>query len=1193
MSFIFQPAKLLFVLCLVALSISAQDFRGQISGRVTEASGAAVPNATVTITNAATNSTLNATTNESGEYTVLYLTPGKYAISIEANGFKKSVRQNVEVRIGDKLALDVALEVGAVTDSVNITSDAPLLETTSASAGQVIDQRRIAELPLSDGNPFVLSRLASGISYVGDLKFSRPFDNAGTSGIVADGAPGRNEFTLDGVPNMASGGGIGRVAFVPPADAVQEFKVETASFDAQTSHTAGATVNVTLKSGTNGLHGTAYEFVRNDVLSANDFFLNRTNLATTPTRDRNRDGKADRDPLRYNRYGFTVGGPVFLPRFGTGGAPYWSGKNRSFFFFAYEGLKDVFPEPGQFTVPTLKMRNGDFSELLPSIVIYDPATARADGSRVRRDPFPGNIIPASRISAIAKNYLSYYPLPNQAGNSQGQNNFLSGNPRTDNFHSESIRFDQVVTEKQRFFARYSHNNRVEARGNWGGVVSGVSSTGNFLYRINDGGSFDHVYTFSPTVTLNTRVGFSRFNEPNIRQHEGQVTPASLGFPAQTAALFGPESYLPRFEISGYSVLGDSVGGGSTHNIYTVQPTMTKIAGRHAFRFGYDFRSYRENAYGAGQAAGRYDFAQNFTRGPLDNSTSAAVGQSLASFLLGQPTGGTIERNAARSNQVLYHGMFFHDDWKITSRLTLNLGVRYEYEGAMNERYNRNTRGFDATASSPIEAAAKTAYTASPIAEIPVASFNVKGGLLFANDSNRSFWNADGNNLQPRIGFAYKWTDKLVMRGGWGMYTVPFVIFGNNQPGFSQSTPIVASVDNGLTFQANLVSPFPSGVLLPAGASNGLATFLGQGISYTPLDLNNTQAQRWSFGFQYELPGNWLVEAQYVGNASYDGVVGVPLNAIPLRYLSTSSFRDQNMINTINLLSATVTNPFRNLIPGTGLNGATVQRQQLLRPFPQFTGVTGLRNDASSRFHSMQLRAEKRFSGGYTLLAAYNWSKFLEQSSLRNEADTSFERRFSDADIPHRLVMSGIWELPFGRGRKFGTNWHRAFDLVAGGWQVQGIWNWQTGRPNMTLGNVYYNGDITKLKTSVKSSNVDGTVFDTSGFYFNDAAVQTNGVIDPSKQRNDPRIQLGSNVRVLPSRWASFRGQGLNLWDLSVSKNFTITETIKFQLRGEFLNAFNTPVFNNPNLDPRNANFGKVTSQANLARNVQIGLKLIF
>ncbi len=1187
------------VACVAAIAMG-QEFRGSITGRVLDNSGAAVANATVTITNNATNTSSSTTTNESGDYTALYLIPGSYDVTVEAGGFKKSTRQNVEIRVGDRLQLNLQLEVGNVSETVNITSDAPLLETNSASAGQVIDQRRIADLPLSDGNPFVLSRLASGISYVGDLKFSRPFDNAGTSGIVADGAPGRNEFTLDGVPNMASGGGLGRVAFVPPADAVQEFKVETASFDAQTSHTAGATVNVTLKSGTNDFHGTVYEFVRNDVLSANDFFLNRTNLTANPSRDKDGDGKADRDPLRYNRYGFTIGGPVFLPRFGQGGKAYLDGRNRSFFFFAYEGLKDVFPEPGLRTVPTLKMRDGDFSELLPGIVIYDPATARADGSRVRRDPFPGNIIPANRISAIAKAYLSFYPLPNQPGNAQGQNNHISGNPRTDDFHSESIRFDQTLSEKQRFFARYSHNNRVEARGNWGGVVNGVNSTGNFLFRINDGGTFDHVYNFSPTVILNSRAGFSRFNEPNIRQHEGQIDPASLGFPAQTAALFGPEQYLPRFEISGYAVLGDTVGGGSTFNIYTYQSTLTKIAGQHSFRMGYDFRSYRENAFSAGHAAGRYDFAQNFTRGPLDNSTSAAVGQSLASFLLGQPTGGTIDRNASRSNQTLYNGLFLHDDWKVTSNLTLNLGLRYELEGGTTERYNRNTQGFDASAASPIEAAAKAAYAASPIPEIPVASFQVKGGLLFANENNRGFWKNDKNNFQPRIGFAYKIKDKTVLRGGWGIYTVPFVMNFTtgfiNQPGFSQSTPLVGSTNNGLSFVGTLANPFPSGVLTPAGASRGLSTFLGQGTNFLPVNdpINNPQAQRWSFGVQRELPGNWLVELAYVGNAGYDGVVATNItNTVPRQYLSTSLFRDQSMIDTINFLTRTVTNPFRNLVPGTGINGATVQRQTLLRPFPHFGTLTTIRNDASSRFHSGQLRVEKRFSRGYTLLAAYNWSKFLEQGAFLNESDTEFERRFSDADIPHRLVVSGIWELPFGRGRKFGGDWHRALDVVVGGWQIQGIWNWQSGRTNLTIGNVYYNGDITKLKTSVKSGNIDGTVFDISGFYFTDAAVQSNGVIDPNKQRNDPRIQLAQNIRVRPSRWAGFRGQGLNLWDLSVSKNFSFTERFRLQLRGEFINAFNTPVFGNPNLDPRNANFGKVTGQSNLARNVQIGLKLIF
>jgi Carboxypeptidase regulatory-like domain len=1192
MSAFIRKTIFIFFLCLFSTSIWAQEFRGQISGTVTESSGAGVPNATVTIKNTATNTVTTTTSSETGEYKALYLTPGTYTLTVEASGFKKTVRPSIEVRIGDKLALDVQLEVGAVTDTVNITSDAPLLETNSASAGQVIDQRRISELPLSDGNPFTLARVVPGITFNGDLKFSRPFDNGGSSAIVANGAPGRNEFTLDGVPNMASGGGVGRVAFVPPSDAVQEFKVETSSFDAQASHTAGATVNVTLKSGTNALHGTAYDFIRNDVLSANDFFLNRTNLVSNPSRDANKDGKADRDALRYNRYGGTIGGPVFLPRFGTGGSPFLSGKDRSFFFFAYEGLKDKFPEPGLFSVPSLAQRNGDFSALLPSIVIYDPATAvRVANGRIQRTAFTNNIIPLNRLNPVALNYLKFYPLPNQAGNAQGQNNYISGNPRTDNFRSESVRFDQTINEKQKFFLRYSHNNRREARGNWTGEVGGIRPIGNFLFRINNSASFDHVYSLSANTILNTRIGYSRFNEPSIRQHEGIFNPASLGFPASTAALFGPEQYLPRFEIGGLSVLGESIGGGSNFNIFTAQTTLTKIAGRHTFRTGYDFRAYRENGYGPGHAAGRYDFSAAFTQGPLDNSPGAAVGQQTAAFLLGQPTGGLIDRNAARSNQSLFNGVFLHDDWKVNQRLTLNLGLRYEYEGATNERYNRNIRTFDRTVASPIEAAAKAAYATAPITELPVSSFNVKGGLTFLDNNNRAFWDADKNNFQPRIGAAFKLNDKTVLRGGWGIFTVPFVIAGVQQPGFSLPTNLVPTTDGGLTFAANLSNPFPSGVLTPPGAGQGTSTLLGQNIpTFLPRDVNNTQAQRWEFGIQHELPGQWLLDVSYVGNRSYQGVVGTNiLNAIPRQFLSTSRERDNTVINS---LSANVTNPFRGLIPGQGLNGTVTSRGQLLRPFPSFGSITTIRNDGSSNYAGGQLSLEKRFSGGYTILTSFTFSKFLVRDSFLNEVDTEYERRLSDADVPHRLVISGVWELPFGRGRKFAKDINRFADLALGGWQFSGIWNWQSGLP-YTIGNVYYNGDITKVTSVINSSKVDGTVFDISGFYFSDAAVQTNGVIDPAKQRADTRIRLGNNVRVQPSRWNGLRGQKLNLWDLSLNKTFSLTETVRFQLRGEFLNAFNTPVFANPNVDPTNANFGKTTGQNNLARNVQIGLKLIF
>ncbi|MSV30322.1 MAG: hypothetical protein EXQ52_16510, partial [Bryobacterales bacterium] len=481
-------SRIVFAFLLLGAGVSAQDYRGQITGKILDQTGAGVPGAAITILNTATNAPSITRSDESGNYTALYLGAGNYSIAVEAPGFKKLVRGGIEVRVADALKLDLTLEIGAAAETISVTAEAALLETSTASAGQVIDARSIQDLPLSDGNPFVLHRLAPGVIYTGDLKFSRPFDNGGTSAITVDGAPGGNEFSLDGSPNMASGR---RVAFVPPRDVVEEFKVETANFDAQDGHTAGGTVNVALKSGSNNIHGTLYEFLRNDKLSANDFYLNRSGRP--------------RDTLRYNLYGGTVGGPIWIPKI-------YNGRNRTFFFFGYEGIKDRFPEPTLQTVPTQTQRNGDFSGLLAlgsGYQIFDPFTARnAPNSRIQRDAFPGNVIPQNRLSSIAKNYLNYYPLPNQPGDREGRNNFVSGNVRGDDFFSTSYRFDHNLTQKQRTFFRYTHNNRRESRGNWSGVTGdGIHATGNFLFRINDGATADHVYSISPTTILNWRIGF--------------------------------------------------------------------------------------------------------------------------------------------------------------------------------------------------------------------------------------------------------------------------------------------------------------------------------------------------------------------------------------------------------------------------------------------------------------------------------------------------------------------------------------------------------------------------------------------------------------------------------------------------------------------------------------------------------------
>ena len=972
----------LFLLGLRVPAARAQEFRGSITGTVKDKSEAVLPGVTVTATNVDTGVGTTAVTNADGGYLLPFLTPGSYSVAAELMGFKKLVRQGVAVRIGDRLTLDLALEVGAIAEVVSVTAESPLLDTLSASQGQVIDEKRIALLPLSDGNPFTLARLAPGVAYTGDLKFSRPFDNGGTSGIVSDGASGGNEFTLDGTPNMASGR---RVAFVPPAGAVSEFKVETASFDAQQGHTAGATVNVTIKSGTNALKGEGYWYYRDDKLSKNDFFLE---AAGRP-----------KAAMSYDRFGGFTGGPIL--------------KNRTFFFGAVEWLYDEFPEPGQFTVPTEKMRNGDFSELLAAgITIYDPATAvrRADG-RIERQPFPGNIVPASRISPIAREYMQYWPLPNQTGDVQQQNNFLSSNPRTDDFYSVSLRGDHRISSTQSLFVRYTRNDRQEARGNWAGEVNGIRPIGNFLYRVNDGVTGDHVWAISPRSLLNVRAGWQRFQEPNVRQHEGAVDPASLGFPASTAAVFGPTDYLPRFEVGGISAIGENVGGTSIHSIYSFQPTYTRTTGRHTLRGGYDLRLYQETGAGPGRSAGQYDFANNYTR-QLDNSPTVTTGQQFAAFLLGQPTGGSIERNAERENWTPYHAVWIQDDWRVSDRLTLNAGLRYEYEGATYDTEDRNVRGFDPDAVLAIGAAAEAAYARNPIPEVAPSAFHVRGGLQFAGDGGRSFWSPDTNNWQPRVGAAYQISDKTVLRGGFGVYTSPFVIAGVRQSGFSQSTNIVPTLDNGLTFVGTLANPFPSGVQDPVGSSLGPNTFVGRQLdrfSYVE-GVRNEQNARWAITVQRELPHQWLLELGYVGSRGFDLTVEQNDNTLPRQYLSTAPARDQA---TINFLTTNVTNPFAGLLPGEGLNSATTQRQQLLRPLPQFNDIQTWRYDGSSNYHALQSRVERRFAQGYTVLFAYTYSAFTDRNYMLNFTDDGPTEAAADADVPHRFAFSGILELPFG------------------------------------------------------------------------------------------------------------------------------------------------------------------------------------
>lgn len=1178
---------------LLASLLSAQETRGTITGTVTDPSGAAIAGAKLSAQNLQTNTIVLGTTGSDGTYVIPYLLPGPYTVTVEVQGFKKLVRQGIELRIAEKLNLDLRLEIGATQESVNVTADAPLLEVSTATSGQVIDRRRIAELPLSEGNPMTLVQLAPGIVITGGFNSNSALSNSGPSNWEVNGSPGGNEYTLDGAPNTADRQtqGAARVGLQPPTDAVEEFKVVTAGFDAQQGRTAGGSVDVAVRSGSNEFHGSLYEFVRNDIFMANSFFFNRQGQP--------------KQARRYNRFGGTVGGPISIPKV-------YDGKDRTFFFTSIERIRPITPDFETLTVPAEDFRRGDFSSLLnrpTPLYVYDPLTARVEGARVVRDPIQCNgrlnVICPDRISPIAANYLSFLPLPN-TNLSSSTNNFSGNGPGDNTYDVFLTRIDHTFNERHRIFGRYSQGWRTEIDENSAGTVNGVRVNGRLGHRGNKGAVVDYIYVRSATTILNLRAGYTRFKQDRFALASFDYYISKMGFSPQALALFTANT-LPQINISNYSSPVEPTGYLNSNPAWSFQPTLTRILGSHSMRFGYDFRVYQQNRANQTYKAGQYTFNNDFTR-QTDQNPSLPIeqlqAQGMAALLLGQPTGGNFPLLADNAATSKYHSFYIQDDWKVSRRLTLNLGLRYEVDLGTTERYNRIIQDFDSSVPNPTEAAVRANYARNPIPEISPANFRVPGGLIFASDARRGF-NADRNNFQPRIGAAFQINARTAIRGGWGMFMVPFFLDGINQNGFSRNTPLIASPDRGLTFTASLANPFPNGYI--PEIKRDLASLVGQNPgTIVPSNRANGLVQRWEVSIQHELPRRWLVETAYIGNRGYDLTVGVDANPIPRQYQSTSPIRDQALIN---FLDTPVANPFRGVAGYEGTNlytASVISRSQLLRPFPQYTGLGRERYDGASSYHALQLRAEKRFSQGYTFMASYAWSKYLEQVSLLNPTDDKFEKRLSDADSPQRIALSGIYELPWGRGRRWGSGWSGVKEMLLGGFQLQGVFQYQAGRP-LTLGNVYYSGKLSDLKPVIKgstigvlgSSNINDNVFltniQTTGFYFQDAAVQTNGQLDYNKQRNDSRINLSQNIRTLPSRVSNLRNQGIALWDMSLIKNFAFSESVKLQFRAECINALNKFHFNAPVLNPRDSNFGRVTNTDSPTnpREFQLGLRLVF
>lgn len=1151
---------LLYLLFLAILGMAvlpeptaAQDARGTVLGRVTDSSGGVVPGADVRITNDSTRVFAAARSNEAGNWVLPYLLPGIYTLQCEVQGFKKWTRPSIQVRINDSVEVNITLEVGAASETITVTDTTPLLSSTEASLGQVVDERRVLELPLFAGNAMDLVHLAPGTVNGTDMRLRKAgFNNAPSQFSTDGGGNYQNEFSIDGVSNTYSDGTSPRVAFSPPQTAISEFKIQTSVYDASLGHTMGSTVNVSTKAGTNDIHGELHEWFRHSVLDAPDIFQNRSGQGLAVYQD--------------NRYGFSVGAPVILPKV-------YNGKNRTFWFFAWEANKFGSAAGGSATstVPTAKMREGDFSEYLAlgsTYQIYDPLTTTKQGDRYVRQPFKDNIIPPSRIDPVGKKLIGLFPLPNQPGTKDFLNNYFRTGKALEDYWVWLTRFDHAFSENHRIFIRYHRDFWEEDKNRWfNNDVNGI-----ILNRNNKGFAFDDVYVFNPTFLMNFRYGITFQDFPERRVSQGYDL-SSLGFSQQLLSLIPDKSLatLPYVNASPFTVIsnwesGDGVTASTTNSFVL---NFTKLWGNHTFRFGPEFRLYREsrNRYNTAVSP-QFTYSAAYTKAN-DTSSNPTRGGEVAAMLLGIPAG-SMSITDSYVEQDKYFAVYLQDDWKIMKNLTLNLGVRWEIESPITERFNRSATHYAFDTPNPLNDAARAAYAKNPIPELPADQFKAMGGLTFASPNDRTYWKGEKNNVAPRIGLAYQPNPKTVIRAGYGIFFASIGVnyTNTNLTGFSQSTPMQASMDNGLTFVATNANPFPNGLIQPPKSSGGLLTNIGQSVGFWPLERKHPYAQRWSMGVQRELPLKLMIEMSYVGNRSVRVNINRELSFTPAKYLSTSPFRDQA---TIDYLGKTFPNPYYGL---NSIFGTTMTRGNLLRPYNQFSSVQ-LQGDPAgySWYHAMQSRIERRFANGWTAQVSYTWAKAMEAVEFLNSSDPMPSEVISSLDRTNRISGSGIWEIPFGHGRRWGATSPAVLNFILGGWQFNSLYQHQSGAP-LGFGNRIFLGDLHNIVLPEGQRSVDGWFNLNAGF-----------------ERGSAK-QLASNIRTLPLRFSGIRGPTQDRWDFSLIKTFRISERFNVQFRGETFNALNHPNLSDPTTDPTSSAFGLITSQ-NPPRSWQFSLKVNF
>ncbi len=1148
----------LFLITALALLFAAlafsQTFTAAIRGVVTDPSGAAVPGAKVTVTDVERGLDYTTETDEQGRYAVVNLQPSTYMLTVEAPGFQTYQRNPFELVVQQQATIDVQLQVGEVTTVVEVEAEQPLLNTTIANLGQVIENTYILQLPLIARNPMALTYLTPGVVRAGGRMGGQNNTN-----FVANGARNStSDVILDGVTvtNPEQNSGITQLKFSPSVDAVQEFKVQTNFFSAEFGQTGGAIINMVTRSGTNEFHGTGYWFYRADEFNANSFFANR---AGSPKPD-----------WRRHQFGGVLGGPIR--------------KDKAFFFVSYQRTDAKNPFARTATVPTPQQKEGDFSDYMtPSgelIQIFNPLDTIPDPDNpndILRLPFPNNVVPKSLWDPVSANAVKYFPDPNQEGAPfTRRDNWFKQESSSSISNQIVSKVDVNLSEKARFSARYG--------------VDWMNSNppnlyGNPAYPFNDGpmknkvhtGMIDYTRTQSPTTIIQVRYGITRvdFNRDPMET----FNPTDLGLPSVIAENADFLTF-PAFTPEGYTAIGTRgwLIIGSGEDVNQITGSVTKIAGGHNIKFGGEFRHSRLDYLQPGYPSGFHRFERQSTR-QRRFGFSATEGNALASMLVGWYAGwaGAMHHDPWSYSRSQYYGMYIQDDWKITRKLTLNLGLRYDFDIPRWEKeYRYSYWDFDTPASINDQ----------------VPMYDLRGVYRFTDEKTKSDFDGDYNNVQPRLGFAYALNDRTSIRGGFGFFYAlsRATVKGHLGSGFTSSSNITASFDGNRTRYATPSNPYPDGLNLPPGRSLGIDTFLGLSAGTTNRTNNNPLYMSWNFSIQRQVPGNAIIEVNYTGSRGVHLLFAGDTNLRRLDPMYWSIGRTE--------LTRRVPNPFYGVItdPKSALSRETIVLNHLLRPMQHFTGASQSETQrGNSVYHALQIKYEKRFSHGLTMLAHYTWAKMIDDishgsgnlswlggsTSVQDWSNLRNERSLSAHDVAHRFVMSWAYQLPIGAGRAVGTDWGRLTNALLGGWEISGIVTLQTGVPiNVTQsGGVLW--DATQRPNLIGNPDPGGSVrekFD-SGQWFNVSAFE----------KPEPDT-IGTAPRTL-----NYRTPPLSNLDFALFKNFQITESMRAQFRAEFDNATNTPTFGPPNSTFGSTAFGRINNYASGRgpRNIQLGVKFYF